>query len=186
MQVGLTLPDLHRLYFGSVNRTSGHLAVRGVMKKCGPVIKVVHLFASWYIFEQKVLKLPTKKWREDASFCRSFFRDAQVAKRPVFAAALCSVAGLGIKKDPLIQHDEVSRCRRQADLRMQPILSICLISCLRSRRITKLQNYEFKVIVNFFFGWNPILFAICIYTFSKLMWGLGAMAWGGALSSALP
>jgi hypothetical protein len=26
---------------------------------------------------------------------------------------------------------------------------------------------------------NPILFAICIYTFSKLVWGLGAMAWGG-------
>jgi hypothetical protein len=30
-----------------------------------------------------------------------FFLDAQVAKRPVFAAALCSVAGLEIKKDKL-------------------------------------------------------------------------------------
>jgi hypothetical protein len=38
----------------------------------------------------------------------------------------------------------------------------------------------------FFFFWNLILIAICIYTFSKLMLGLGAMAWGRALISALP
>jgi hypothetical protein len=35
--------------------------------------------------------------------------------------------------------------------------------------------------VTFFFGWNRILFAICIYTFSKLVLGLGAMASRGAL-----
>jgi hypothetical protein len=33
---------------------------------------------------------------------------------------------------------------------------------------------------------NPILFAICICTFSKLVWGLCAMAWGRVLTSALP
>jgi hypothetical protein len=27
--------------------------------------------------------------------------------------------------------------------------------------------------------WNPTLFAICIYTFSNLVWGLGAMVWAG-------
>jgi hypothetical protein len=41
---------------------------------------------------------------------------------------------------------------------------------------------------NFFFCfcWNTILFAMCIYTFSKLVWGLGVMAWAMALISALP
>jgi hypothetical protein len=35
----------------------------------------------------------------------------------------------------------------------------------------------------FLFCWNHILFVIYIYAFSKLVWGFGAMAWGGALIS---
>jgi hypothetical protein len=45
---------------------------------------------------------------------------------------------------------------------------------------------RFRPSADIYFCWNPNLFAICIYIFSKLVLGLGVMARGMALINALP
>jgi hypothetical protein len=55
------------------------------------------------------------------------------------------------------------------------LFNLKMKSATEQMKINDFKRKQYRLYLTFFL--NPILFAICIYTFSKLVWGLGAMAY---------